>query len=48
MAGRPPPSPDPTPASAHRLPTAEPAQALTLESVARAHIRIVLQFLAQI
>ena len=49
MAGRPPsPSLDRTPASTLQLPAAVPAQALTLESVVRAHLCIVLQFLAQI
>ena len=48
--GGPPPSPslDPTPASTHQLPAAVPAQAPTPESVVRAHLCIVLQFLAQI
>ena len=51
---RPPPSRDPTssldptPASARQLPAVAPAQALTRESVVRAHLCIVLQFLAQI
>ena len=49
MAGRPPsPSLDRTPVSTLQLPAAVPAQALTLESVVRAHLCIVLQFLAQI
>ena len=49
MVGRPPsPSLDPTPVSTLQLPAAVPAQALTLESVVRAHLCIVLQFLAQI
>ena len=54
MAGPRPPSRDPTssldptPASARQLPAAAPAQAPTLESVVRAHLCIVLQFLAQI
>ena len=50
MADPPPtPSPAPTPASAHHQPpAAAQAQAPTLESVVRAHLCIVLQFLAQI